>query len=443
MAQASTVRVPRSDASFGRSRVFAQVKHDLFGTKDVQDAITATYVWMADQIGHLTLGFVPTVLLCWVASLIWADWPFADSPWRFLVYLALALGVFGYWVSKELADLSDSEARATKVFPLDSGDIVWNVKTALLYFAVGGALGLAAFVHWYLVPVALAAALWPALAVAYWWLRRKLAFQQAGLPYLFRLANFASALDADLRATIEDMVNLKKDRKTNFWAVLVGNDPVPREEPATRHLLISGPLNAGKTSLCVGMGTEFAFSLGRGRYLSATKLAQLAIGNDGVTDGDITREDGLTLWNWKECDLLIVDDVDAGARPPGDTMDRDATHLIEPDIFARAMMLAGPTPLADFAAKRTVWVLGDGDAKSWRHTIAALMGIAPEQLARVELRGSVAPALAPPVRPMLARAMPGAPVPMPAPPPPAPAPAPAVAPRQQKPVLTASGGFVK
>ncbi|MGH6980794.1 MAG: hypothetical protein ACREFC_06270, partial [Stellaceae bacterium] len=392
------------------------------------------YVWMADQIGHLTLGFVPTALLCWIASLIWSNWEFAGSDWRYLVYLALAGAVFGYWVSKELADLSDSETRAAAVFPLDSGDIVWNVKTALLYFAVGGTLALAAFVRWYLVPLALVIAIWPALAVAFWWLRRKLAFQQAGLPYLFRLANFASNLDADLLATVENMVNLKKDQKTNFWAVLIGNDPVPRRQPEIRHLLISGPLNAGKTSLCVGMGTEFAFSLGKGRYLSATKLAQLAVGNDGVTSGDLTEEDGVVLWNWKECDLLIVDDVDAGARPSGDSPDKSAIHLIEPDVFAQAMMLAGPTPLATFAARRTVWVLGDGDASSWRTTIASLMGIPTEALARVELRGDIAPpapaaaAPSPPPPPKAARALLFAP---------------AAAPKGQKRALTASGGFVK
>ncbi|HEY7990443.1 MAG TPA: hypothetical protein VID77_03550 [Stellaceae bacterium] len=430
MAQASSFA--GNSAPFGASRVLTQVAHDLFGTKDVQDAITATYVWMADQIGHLTLGFVPTVLLCWIASLIWADWAFANSEWRFLVYLVLAGAVFGYWVSKELTDLADSEARATDIFPLDSGDILWNVKTALLYFAVGGVLGLAAFVHWYLVPVALAIAIWPALAVAFWWLRRKLAFQQAGLPYLFRLANFASKLDGDLLTTIEDMVNLKKDQKTNFWAVLIGNDPVPHHEPKIRHLLISGPLDAGKTSLCVGMGTEFAFSLGRGRYLSATKLAQLLVGGEGTTDGDLTEEDGLVLWNWKTCDLLIVDDVDAGARPPGDKTDRSATHLIEPDVFAGAMIQAGgPTPLAEFASRRTVWVLGDGDATSWRNTIAALMGIPTEALARVELRGTIAPAAAPaPIRPTPLRAMlaaqPGA-----------------EKQKRQKPALTATGGFIK
>src|SRR6516225_10916903 len=66
----------RPDADpLGLRRVFTQVSHDLYGTKDVQDAITASYVWMADQIGHLTLGLVPTLLLCWFISGVWPYGP--------------------------------------------------------------------------------------------------------------------------------------------------------------------------------------------------------------------------------------------------------------------------------------------------------------------------------------------------------------------------------
>ncbi len=54
----------------GFRRVFTQVAHDLYGTKDVQDAVTASYVWMADQIGHLALGLLPTLLFGWIWQLL-------------------------------------------------------------------------------------------------------------------------------------------------------------------------------------------------------------------------------------------------------------------------------------------------------------------------------------------------------------------------------------
>ena len=87
-------RLDRPDADpLGVRRVFTQVSHDLYGTKDVQDVITASYVWMADQIGHLFLGLVPTLLLAWAASsIIPAGW------FRTTVIVLLALAMFGYWV---------------------------------------------------------------------------------------------------------------------------------------------------------------------------------------------------------------------------------------------------------------------------------------------------------------------------------------------------------
>src|ERR1700722_8249214 len=64
-------RLDRPDANpLGIRRVFTQVSHDLYGTKDVQDVITASYVWMADQIGHISLGLVPTLLLPWLCTLL-------------------------------------------------------------------------------------------------------------------------------------------------------------------------------------------------------------------------------------------------------------------------------------------------------------------------------------------------------------------------------------
>ena len=48
--KANVLDQPDADP-LGFRRVFTQVAHDLYGTKDVQDAITASYVWMADQTG--------------------------------------------------------------------------------------------------------------------------------------------------------------------------------------------------------------------------------------------------------------------------------------------------------------------------------------------------------------------------------------------------------
>src|SRR3954463_15295926 len=53
----------------GVREVFDQVVRDLFG-KDVQDTVTFSYEWVADQFGHFALGFEITLALSWVASLL-------------------------------------------------------------------------------------------------------------------------------------------------------------------------------------------------------------------------------------------------------------------------------------------------------------------------------------------------------------------------------------
>jgi hypothetical protein len=260
---------------------------------------------------------------------------------------------------------------------------LWNVKTALLYFGIGGTFAVAAFCACWWVPVALAVLLYPALAVGFWWLRRKLAFQQAGLPYLYRLANFSCGmkpLDVDNVGALANMTN----RQVAFWRVLLGIDPVPDQVVARRHVLVTGKLGTGKTSLVVGIGTEYAFALGIGRYLSAAKLVQLAT-EGPCADGKLEYYDGRYLWPWRDCDLLIVDDVDAGAARPGDAV--QATCLVQPSDLVGALCIHGDTkPLAWLADKKSAWVIGDpSGALAWRRAIAGLMGITPDEILIVEL----------------------------------------------------------
>jgi hypothetical protein len=390
-SNAAASRFDRADADpLGLRRVLTQALHDLYGTKDVQDAITASYVWMADQIGHITLGLVPTLLVCWLFASF-----HLPKALEILLFMVSAGLIFSYWVYKEKTDYDDTKQRAQGIFPFDSADIVWNIKTALLYFGIGGLFGLTAFVSPWLTLLALAAVLYPALRVAFWWLRRKVAFQQAGLPYLYRLANFAGICDPTLIGPISTLANLK-DRKVVFLDVLLGRDPVPDKLPGIRHMLVTGALGAGKTSLAVGIGTEFAFALGIGRYLTAAKLVQLATDAPGPAH-ELETGDGRLLWPWRETDLLIVDDVDAGATPPpGST--KPPAHLVEPaDMEAALDTAGGPPPLAFLAQKRTVWVLGDAsDVAGWKAAIARLMDIKEDEIVDVALQGvgSAAPVVA-------------------------------------------------
>ncbi len=399
-------RPGRSDApALGLPQIMDQVRHDLFGTKDVQNAITASYVWMADQIGHVAIGLVPTLLACWIADCVMA-WLGLPGFWRIIVFAVLTGLWFAVWVWKEREDFEKTRRRAGKEFKFNAGDIRWNVKTALLYIGIGGLLGAAPFVGWtvgdwissanwhqplvaFLILLGVTAvALWPAFHVACWWLRRKLAFQQAGLPYLYRLANFTAEIeDPDADAVIH-VCNFE-DRQVSLRTVLFGPDVVPPNTPPVRHLLIVGPPKAGKTSLAVGIGTEFAFALGVCRYLPLVKLAQLAAHQESRSPSTgMEYDDGRVLWPWTDSDLLIVDDADIGVTVRDEKGAKPIT-LVKPERFAEKMKMTKDDlhPFAWLGSRRSVWVLGNEDRVGrWQRVIADLMGIDPCEIRIIRLK---------------------------------------------------------
>jgi hypothetical protein len=342
-------RKPRGNSGAPRVPDLRQIAttayHDWFG-KDVQETPTVSYVWTADQFGHFGLGFQITFLLGWIAA--WAGYSTSTT-------LATMAGVnIAVWVIKEAFDYlreRKKAAAATSEFPFNGMEILWNIVTALFYIAAGAVVaGAAAFYPWRPIVVFLVL-LVPAILIGIWWLRRKITFQQAGLPYLYRLANFPTPIGD---ATAVRYIQALYDPKT----------------PDPMHLIISGPIGAGKTCLAVGIGTEFAFRLGIGRYTTLAKLVDILSDTPSAPDASTEFNDGRVLWPWDRSQLLIIDDVDTVLRrlapAEEDELNAFTTHV------SRRL----PMTLKD---RRTVWVLSDvSDLDKWRDAIGRALRLNEE-----------------------------------------------------------------
>ena len=306
---------------------------DVYG-KEVQSAATYSYTWLADQVGHICLGilldFGFTVITYRLSA--WLGWPALSA--EFLGFF-LTMAAVSYWEYR--AYRSDVE-RATGPFPLDRKLLRKNAIIAAGYMILGGAVGL--LFHWpahYAVPGFLVILL-VAIVLAPAWLRQKIIWQKAGLPYLFRLANAHHTI---------------LEPAANALQKLVRSAAPPHA--LARQVILSGPVQSGRTSLAAGIGTEFAFLAKSVRYLSLDRLVEFAMASKPDAAPPIFCDEwgpvNVRYWPWRQAQVLIIDDISPllGSAPTSDHY----THF--------AALLGGPLrSIGDLLSTRhTVWVLGD------------------------------------------------------------------------------------
>jgi hypothetical protein len=399
----------RNPVRFTPGELLLQARHDLFDAKEVQTGYTVTYTWLANQLGHIALGFIISHVLIWLLESIKDDF---IEPWfhwginTLWLDIALPLIVAAWIVFKEYQDYTDAAGRATKggIFPLDAGDVRLDAMTAV-YFTAGGAV--VTSIEWWggdfhtLWPLlALALLLLFGLIPASYWLPRKKNFQQAGLPFTFRLSDFPptdpnarkkpktckpatqkpitkisvsiesvdarNLPDAERKKMICDEINQFIDGSEEY------------EHCDHRHMLVFGGRASGKTSFAAGIGTEFAFRLGKTRYVNFFQFLQIA--NEAV---EPKLQADIVLWPWSECSILIVDNVDPGI----------AEDPITPDTVRQMV-----GTLKDWAKGtlkkpnlRTVWVLDDGDdekIRRWKSAFCEILSSEERYIEVVRLRKS-------------------------------------------------------
>jgi hypothetical protein len=226
--------------------------------------------------------------------------------------------------------------QATGTFPLDTDLLRDNAIIAAVYMALGALLGLA--FHLTVGPALLisAAVVVAAVLAAPRWLRQKIIWQKASIPYLFRLADAAPTISQPNADALLDFIR----------------DGAPPPNP--RQVVIGGPIGSGRTSMASGIGTEFAFKSHKVRYLSLDALLEFAAGATPPTSfPDDAGPATISYWKWCQSQVVIIDDV-------GPLISADPTQGQSNLARFIALLQNDLQPVAAVLGMcHTVWVIGD------------------------------------------------------------------------------------
>jgi hypothetical protein len=330
-----------------------QFKKDVYG-KEVQTTSPYSYTWIADQVGHVCLGILINFGLTLVAFYALRFFG-KDTSWDAIVGLLAGSILVSLY---EFRTYRSAVKEATPLFPLDKECLRDNAAIAAAYMILGCGVGFA-FHQTALVGVVLfLLLLLLAILIAPQWLRQKIIWQKAGLPYLFRLA--------------DAQPNMSREAATQIQTLIDQGAP-PNPDLLPRQVIVAGPIGSGRTTISAGIGTEFAFNKTKVRYLSFDTLLECASRSSSSHFEDDTGPVNINYWRWSEAQVLIIDDIGPLISA------REQQQRADLEKFQKALHHDLAAIKSVLARRHTVWVIGDLRPNGETATVANSL----DQFARV------------------------------------------------------------
>jgi hypothetical protein len=334
--------------------ILRQLKADLIG-KDSYRGVTLTYSWLANQVGHFALGFIPTIVLyfylvkhttmqkpIYIAPMIVSAFWFLFELWNVLGPLA---------TKRKSTSPLIYMPRGKYVFPPAWGNLVFDTFTDLCFFWLGACAATLPIGYYPPIPFIAIGLIAILMYPIYYWYVTKMYMQSALYPFQFRLAQFATDINATEKVKVYEFLNRNNGRK---------------------HLLIFGSNTSGTTGLAVGIATEKSIRHHKCTYTTTMKLFAMCT----QTDTDILSAEA-NLWTWRTCSFLLIDDINPGS---------SVQNVITPQTFLAMITTPGQNNTIDIANKSVIWVMGKDDSTSstWL-TFLQSLGISPQDILVVDI----------------------------------------------------------
>lgn len=305
---------------FSHLQILKQLKQDLW-CKEITTGYTPSYSWCANQLGHFTLGFAPTILIAQAVKAI-------IGPTSLIALVSLVPVLYMMYKEQQDKQLEVSNYKHIHgLVPLDVGGLNKNIWTTHWFVFAGASLAASLFISfpffWILPPVLLLLLLIPSWLLLKYWVSQKVCFQQATLPYIFRLSYYPLA-----------NVNNSTQAREYIKAFVSGQ---------LEHLIVCGPPKSGKTKLAAAIGTGMAFQLNVLRYTDLFSFFRDAASTETVHSGFIP-------WPYIAAQTLIIDDVE----------------------YERIQQLAEPG-YSEFKDKHYLWLI-ETDADQFMELLAQVFG---------------------------------------------------------------------
>jgi hypothetical protein len=302
--------------------IFKQLKYDLIG-KDSYRGVTLTYSWLANQFGHIGLGFIPTLIVYVILTHCFGATNASTKA---------AIGVWATWILFEVYNcvepiLFNHSKKYTFAPPW--GNIIYDTATDLSFFGIGAlASGCLCTYSPGLLTGLIILFVLVACPARDWYLT-KMYEQEAGYPFQFRLSQWGASLSEE-----------------NTQKVLAFADVVV----TGKHLFLFGAYKSGKTSLSVAIANERSIKHHTCTYVTAMKLFSLFF------EPIDPIEDLGSLWSWRNASLLVIDDIN-----PGFPLKEE---VVTPNAFLRFLDHdgMGEANKKVIREKNIIWVLGTDDA---------------------------------------------------------------------------------